>query len=275
MKIILKTNNKKSAMALLFGIKGLSTENNLITIDELNKMDNPNIFISLDKNMFNSDLEFLEETLKELEGKTLGILFYDLSVLSIVKRLNLNINLIWKGDFLTTNYKTCEYYYNEGVSGVVLSNVLTKDEICEISNNTSLDTFVNIFGYQEMALSKRHLISNYFEYINEDNNSNIHNMIERGKEYKTKEEDYGTKMYSDYILNGIKYLNDLKESGVKYIILDSFNIDDKVFDKIVNIYEKALMGNNNLNKLNDEIDKLIGTETGFFDKKTIYKVKRK
>ncbi len=272
MEIILKTKNKKSAFALLFGIKDLAIEENLITINELKEMNIENIFISLNKNMFNSDLSFLEETLIELNKlKVKGVLFYDLAVLSITKRLNLDLNLIWAGDFLTTSYKACEFYEKEGVKGVVLSNVLTKDEIIEIAKKTKLKTFVNIFGYQMMAISKRHFISNYFEFINEDDNNSSHHMIERGKSYNIDEEEYGTKMYSDYVLNGIKYLNEFKEAGVDYIVLNDYNLDEDLFTKVVDIYNKALTSKCD----EEEINKLIKTETGFLDKKTIYKVKKK
>ena len=276
MGIILKTKNKKSAFARLFGIKSLSIEENLITINELKEMNNENIFISLNKNMFNSDLTLLEETLIELNKlKIKGVLFYDLAVLSITKRLNLDLNLIWAGDFLTTSYKSCEFYENEGVKGVVLSNVLTKDEIIEISRKTNLDTFVNIFGYQMMAISKRHFISNYFEFIKEEDNNNFHQMIERDKSYNIDEKDYGTKMYSNYVLNGIKYLKELNDAGVDYIILNDYNIKDEIFIKIVDIYKKALTFNYDLKKLEEETNKFVKTETGFMNKKTIYKVKRK
>ena len=195
-------------------------------------------------------------------------------MLSITKRLNLNLNLIWAADYLTTNYKTCNFYSKEGVKGVLLSNVLTCDEICEISSKVDLNSYVNIFGKQLMAISKRKLISNYFEYIEEEDNNNSHIMIEKDKSYRTIEENYGTKIYSDYVLNGIVYLKKLKDSGIKGIILDDIDIEDETFEKIIEIYKKAL-DSEDLELLEKEINKLIETERGFFDKKTIYKVKRK
>ena len=272
--IILEVN-KKCAPAHLFGIKGLSISDNLISIEEFLKQDNKEAFIALDKNMFNSDLKFLEEVLIKLsKEKIKGVFFYDISVLSIVKRLNLDINLIWAGDFLTTNYKTIDFYKKDGVKGLSISNLLTIDEICEIIEKVQVKTFVNIFGYQLVAVSKRNLISNYFEYIDEEKSNDIHTMIERGKEYKTKEDEYGTKIYSNYILNGIKYLKRLKDSGVDYIILNDFDVDKKIFSKVLSIYEKALDFKDDLDILDKEINSLIETETGFFDKKTIYRVKK-
>lgn len=273
--MIILNVNKKCAPAHLFGIKGLSISDNQISIEDFLNQDNKEVFIALDKNMFNSDLKFLEEVLIKLsKEKIKGVFFYDISVLSIVKRLNLDINLIWAGDFLTTNYKTIDFYKKDGVKGISISNLLTIDEICEIIEKVQVKTFVNIFGYQLVAVSKRNLISNYFEYINEEKNNDIYTMIERGKEYKTKEDEYGTKIYSNYILNGIKYLKKLKDSGVDYIILNDFEIDKKIFSKVLSIYKKALDFKDDLDILDKEINSLIETETGFFDKKTIYRVKK-
>ena len=276
MEIILRSNKQRDAYASLFGIKHLSIDRNLITLEELKEKNYENIFITLDKNMFNSDLFFLEKTLKELDKLNIrGVLFYDLAVLSITKRLDLDLNLIWAGDFLTTNYKTCNYYFKEGVKGVLISNVLTCDEICEISKQVELDTYVNIFGKEMMTISKRHLISNYFEYINEKDQKEKHNMIEKDKSYRITEASYGTKIYSDYVLNGIVYLDRLKQAGVKYIILDDFDIESSIFEKVLNIFNSAIKDCKNLELKEKEIDKLIETKRGFFDKKTIYKVKKK
>ena len=86
---------------------------------------------------------------------------------------NLKTKLIWNQDFLVTNYKTCNFYQKEGVKGAVLSPLLP-EEIEEIKNNTNLELYVNIFGHQLMAVSKRHLLTSYFNYINKENVSNVH-----------------------------------------------------------------------------------------------------
>ena len=282
MKIIYRTNKiKENANAFLFGLKGLSTlekEIDLNELNELNELKDKKIFLSIDKNIFNSDLKYLEQSLKEIDNLNIeGILFYDLAVLSIAKKLNLKTNLIWSQNFLVTNYKTCNFYEKEGVNGALLAPLIPIEDIKEIVNNTKLDIFVPIFGYQMMALSKRHLVSNYFDYIDEENNEEINYMIEKEDKYIIKEEEYGTKIYTKDVLNGIKYINELKKVGVKYIILDNFMIEDEKFDIISSMYERAV--NNNLNdeeliEKENEVKKLIpNSSTSFFDKKTVYKVK--
>lgn len=281
MEIIYKTNKEfKNANAFLFGLKDFSTYEEEITLEDLQSFSNKKVFLSLDKNMFNKDLKSVENTLSKIDNYNVqGILFYDLSVLSIAKRLNIKTPLIWAQSFLVTNYKTCNYYEKEGTSGALISSLITHDEIVEICSNTNFDIFVNGFGYQMMALSKRHLISNYFDYINEQNDKEINYMIEKEDKYPTTEQEIGTKIYTKDVLNSIRYINELKKAGVKYLILDSFMIEDDIFEKVSKLYERAVkeeLKDEELISMEKEIKELIpNSSTMFLDKKTVYKVKRK
>ena len=280
MKILVKptTTNlkkyKKNAEAFLFGIEKLSSyQTKIISVEELTKIVNKykeyEIFVGIDKNLFNRDLPFLEETLKKLnEINIKGIFFYDLAVLYLAKKLNIKIPLIWNQNFLTTNYKTCQFYEKQNVSGVNISVELTTDEIIEIKNNTKLTTFVNIFGYQLMAFSNRKLITNYFKHINKRNNKKNNYMIEKNKSYLIKENTSGTMMLSDYILNGYDELERLK--NIDYIVLNEFMIKNNIFVKILKIFKDKISNN-----INNDVNKIIkNTSDGFFNKKTIYKVKK-
>ncbi len=276
MELIIKNTNMKEGYPL-FGLKDLSINKPTLSLEELKNIKDKNIFISIDKNIFNSDLPYLEKALKLIENLNLkGIFFYDLAVLSLSKRLNLKTKLIWNQDFLVTNYKTCNFYQKEGVKGAVLSP-LTIEEIEEIRNNTNLELYVNIFGHQLMAVSKRHLLTSYFNYINKENNQNIKFMKEKTGTYPVIEEFYGTKFLTKDILNGIRYLNKLKEIKIDYVILDSILIENDTFSKILEYYKEAIykdVTEERLLKMEQEINKIIPTSLEFFAKKTIYKVKK-
>lgn len=276
MELIIKNTNMKEGYPL-FGLKDLSINKPTLSLEELKNIKDKNIFISIDKNIFNSDLPYLEKALKLIENLNLkGIFFYDLAVLSLSKRLNLKTKLIWNQDFLVTNYKTCNFYQKEGVKGAVLSPLLP-EEIEEIRNNTNLELYVNIFGHQLMAVSKRHLLTSYFNYINKENNQNIKFMKEKTGTYPVIEEFYGTKFLTKDILNGIRYLNKLKEIKIDYVILDSILIENDTFSKILEYYKEAIykdVTEERLLKMEQEINKIIPTSLEFFAKKTIYKVKK-
>ena len=97
---------------IIVGIKNLSVNVNLyLTVDEINKLDNSKeIFVALNKNMHNSDLELLEETMKSLKDIS-GILYYDAAVVAIYNELKPSYDLVWSQEHMSTNYNTCNYYY--------------------------------------------------------------------------------------------------------------------------------------------------------------------
>ena len=281
MKIIYKTNkNYRNAKCVLFGLKDLSTYENEITLEELKDIKDKEVFLAIDKNIFNSDLELLENTLKRIDKYNIaGIFFYDLAVLNLAKKYNVKTPLIWNQNFLVTNYKTCNFYQKEGITGAVLSSEITISEVEEIAKNTKLNLFLNIFGYQLMAISKRNLITNYFKYLKLENDKQTNYIIEKNNKYPVIEEKIGTKFYTKDILNGIRYINKLKQANIKYLILDDNLIDQKVFEEVASIYEESIANNltdEQLLEKEEKIKKLLpNTSTLFLDKKTIYKVKRK
>ena len=278
MKILVKPKslniNKKNADAFLFGIKGLSIFNTCtISINKLKKLvqnTDKEIFVSIDKNIFDKDLKYLEKVLVELSNLNIkGLFFYDLSVLYLVKKLNLDIDLIWNQNYLVTNYKTCNYYKEEGIKGAYISSEITLNEIKDIRKNTKLTLFLNVFGYQMMAFSKRKLISSYFKYIKRFNLKKNNYMIEKDIKYPVKETKEGTIFLSNYILNALSLMEDIKKINIDYIVLDEYMIKD--FDKVLDIYRKAL-----IKKVSTkEIDNMFtNTSLGFLEKETIYKVKK-
>ena len=260
---------EKNAQAFLFGLKNFSYTTkinlNINQIKKIKQQTDKEIFIKIDKNIFNKDLEKLKQNLIELDKLNInGIMFYDLSVMSIAKNLNLKTPLIWNQNYFVTNYKTCKYYEKEGIQGAVISSEITKEEILEIRKNTKLTLFVNIFGYQMMAFSKRKLITNYFKYLKKKNLKKKNYIIEKDKKYRIIETQEGTIILSDKILNGIKYKQLFEDNNINYLILDQTMIKDRQFLKILDIIN---------NNKQEEIP-IKNTDELFLNKKTIYKVKK-
>ena len=272
---------EERAYALSFGLEDLSIYETTISLEKLKEIrstyQNKKIYVAIDKNFFNGEIENLKITLKELDKLNLeGIFYYDLAVLNIHKELNLKTPLIWNQNFLTTNYKTCNYYYQKGVKKVVLSAEITIDEIKEIASNTKSELFINVFGYQLMSLSRRKLITNYLKYTGYNKKEDNY-LKKEGKDYLIKENDAGTSIFTNHILNGLTKINELKKINAN-IILDEMNISHDKFMKILEIYTFAI--NNDLTdeeliKKEEEIKSIIpNVSTGFFDIKTMYKVKK-
>lgn len=291
MKLVVKPKNnnlnklkKIKADAFIFGIEGLCVnEPCSVDLKKLkkikNKLHDKEIFVSINLNVFNSDLENLKNTLIIIEDLNIaGIFFYDISLLKLKNDLKLKTPFIWNQNFFVTNYKTLEFYKKLGASGAVISSEITINEIKEIAvNKNKMNLFVNAFGYQMMAFSRRKLISNYFKNYKEKDLIKKHYIKEKENKYRIIEEELGTAILSNKILNTIKEINSFKESGIDYLILNNQEISEKDFLQVLKLYRNAIdfeVSADVLLNYEEEIKDKLNTDTGFLYKKTIYKIKR-
>lgn len=277
--VIPKNNNISDLNNLIVGLKDFSTNYKVsLTLDQIEELSNTKkIMVAINKTMFNNEIKKLEECLIRLSELNIeGVLFYDLSVLSIKNRLDLKLNLIWNQTHMVTNYNTCNYYYDNNVYGAYLSNEITLEEQVEIKNNSKLKIMANIVFRPVIAHSRRNLITNYFKSINEDKKNNSYNIKENitKNNYIIEEDNTGTTIIYGNIINGIKPFYRMLENNFDYVVIDSSNLSDEEFNFSFSIINKII--NNEIDfeesiKLSEE---KLGIDTGFFYKKTIYRVKR-
>ncbi len=238
--------------------------------DLINKYSDVDFYLQLDANFFQDDLKDLKRILRELvKLRIKGILFYDLGLLNIVLEEGLDLPLILNQNYLVNNSSTCNYYESFGVKGIVLPSEITALEMVNIKKKVNVSLYVNLFGYQMMAFSKRKLVKDYFDHIKSFSFKKNHDLLFEGKKYSVMENDNGTVFRSDFILNSFDYLKDLKV--LDYGILDEFNLPHDNFLIVIKTYNDALVNDNydgmELDELFDDLD------SGFLNKKTIYKVK--
>lgn len=211
------------------------------------KKENKEIFIMLNKNIHNNELKNLREQLQEIEKLNInGIIFYDIAIINLKKKLKLKTPLVWNQEHLVTNYATINYWYNKGCEYAYLSSELTKREIEEIKENTKAKIFINVFGHIPMFTSKRHLVNNYSKYFSLKKDIQNTKIYKEGKYYPIIDSKDGTTVFSNYILNIENIIN------ADYLVYNSYLINDITEVLKNNKYEK---------------------ETGFLYKETIYKVK--
>jgi 23S rRNA (adenine2503-C2)-methyltransferase len=168
--------------------------------------------------------------------------------------------------------KACNYYFDKGVEYGILASEITCSEMVEIKKNTSMKLFAFILGYPIMAHSRRRLLTNYYSSQNREYDSTLKKISEHDKEYIVSDNSDGACIYEGDIINGTGYINDLSDSGIEYGIIHGFNIDERLLERLI-LLTKEVLDNNSASSL-EEIKTLIGNNTGFFDKKTIFKVKK-
>ena len=202
----------------------------------------------------NKDLELVRDILPKIkDSKIKKIMFYDLGVFKMCKEMNINKELILSQEHLNASQNSNSFYYKQGIKNSFITSDITYNEILEIKNRTKMNIYFTVYGYLPIFYSRRLLLTNYFKYIKEDMNDNTYFIFNNEKKYMIKEYPYGTIIYSP-LINLINNIEALKE------------IDNLVID---------LSHTNNI----DIIDKFIKNEykentyIGFFDKKTIYKLK--
>ena len=272
-KNIDEINKTKSLVdGFIIGIKDMSVNSNMY-IEDLSILDSidKDIFICLNKNMHNGDLDKLKEILIELNKYNIkGVLYYDIAVLSIYNELDLNYDLVWAQEHLTTNSTTINYWNSFGVNYTYLSSDITEEEIIEISKNTNSKLIVNLFGYLPMFVSKRHIVKNYLEYFKLDDNSSVNYMTKESKTYPIIDNNVGTSVYSANILNGIRTSLNI---DVDYIVLNSFDIELDKFISVIEMFKSV--NKENVFQYEEKINKIFtNVDNGFLNTKTIYKVKK-
>jgi len=270
----------KNSDGIIIGITGLCTNNPFsITFDELKDIikNNPNkdVFVSLNKNFDNDSLVELEKTLVSLENVDCkGILYYDISIVNIKKRLGLKKPLVWAQEHFTTNYNSVNYWYQFGALYALLSSEITLEEIVNINTDSKAELIVPIFGYLPMMVSKRRVVTNYLKTFDIKSNSSLHYLIMDSEKYPIIDNEDGSYIFSSKILNGLEQMDILIEENISYVTLNGFNITDESFKKVINMYVNFDV--NNIDEYNKELEKLFenNINQGFLFKETIYKVKK-
>ena len=266
------TKTKPLVDGFIIGIKDMCVNMNYCIEDLsiLSSLCDKEIFIALNKNLHNNDLECVKELLLELNNYNIkGVLYADVGLLNIARSLNLNYDLVWSKEHASTNVNTINYWNKEGAKYAYVSSDITEEEIINISKNSKSKLLVNMFGYLPMFVSKRHIVKNYLEYFNLSDNSNINYIEKENKIYPIIDNNIGTVCYSNNILNGINsYLN----INVEYIVLNSLLIDLDSFIIVINCFKNV--NTDNIGEMNKKIESLFSNiDTAFLNRKTIYKVK--
>ena len=285
MKLLVKVNNKELDNYLEFtnsfiiGLKDFSVnyyEADVLEIEKLlEKYKDIELFVAINKNIFNRDLELLKQNLIKLNSlKIKGILFYDLSILKLVNDLHLDISLCLNQTHMVTNYNICNYYYDKGVKYAHLATEITLDEMKEISLKSDISLMAYFIGHVIISHSKRKLVSNFYQFTKKEKFDKLTIIKEKNKDnkYYIEENNIGTNILTYDILNGSRAFLELKDY-LEYGVLDNYLIDDSIFLSVLKLYKDKLD-----KKISDadflaNVNKLIGNYEGFFFKKTIYKVK--
>ena len=238
------------------------------------------LFISINKNIMNEEIDSLKDILIKLDELNVkGIFFYDSALIRLMKKLKLNVCLVWAQTHMVTNYNSCNYYYDNGVEYAMLSKELRLDEVKEIISKARTKSIIELITKPSIAFSKRHLVTNYYTNVNEEvKDEVVVNEKISDTNLIVRENEDGSTFIKNSILNGFVILDELMDTNLSYILIKEDYIDHDLFIKIITNLMYYLSNYKNMNTLEkDEFIKkqedLLGNDTGFFFRKMIYKVK--
>lgn len=241
---------EKLKMAIIYGADavylggeqfGLRKASKNFTIDEIKEgiefahSRRKKIYITMNIVPHNEDLEGLEDYSTELyELNVDGVIVSDPGVFSVINRTVPNLPIHLSTQASVTNYETIMFWYNLGISRIVLARELSFKEIKEIISKVPKDLEIETFVHGAMCISYsgRCLLSNYM--IGRDANMGDcahacrwkYNLVEEkrpGEYFPIFEDEEGTFIFNSKDLAMIEYIPELINSGIK-----SFKIEGRV-----------------------------------------------
>jgi len=120
------------------------------------------VYLTLNIVFHNEDTEGVLDYIGEVVDCGIdAFIVSDPFIISYIKKNYPNVEVHLSTQNSTTNYKSVEYFKDEGIDRVVLARELSKDEIKEIIEKTHVDTEIFIHGAMCTCVSGRCALSNY------------------------------------------------------------------------------------------------------------------
>ncbi|NDI33957.1 peptidase U32 family protein [Chengkuizengella sediminis] len=127
------------------------------------------IYVAVNNIFNNAQMETLPSYLRALHDYQVdAIVFGDPAIISVLKQLNIKMNLHWNTEMTSTNYVTANYWGTKGATRMTLARELNLEEIQEISDKLKLETQIQIHGITNIYHSKRELVKSYMGHINNE-----------------------------------------------------------------------------------------------------------
>lgn len=265
--------NEKYANRLVYSFSTIEITEASNIIKSLQK----ELYISLNSIVHNSDLEDMNTFLtfvKELDVD--GIIFCDLGVYMLAKKLGIESKLVYNPETLNTNYYDTHFWNRKNIKGLTISKEITLDDINEICDKKKTEVSIIGHGHLNMFHSRRPLIENFFKYTKEDydkfiNNRNLKIVEEiRNEEYPIFQDLHGTHIFREKALESYQEINILSRC-IDVFIIDGIFKDTNYLLETVGNY-KALLQLEDPTPKAKIFSKIYEKDhdSGFLYKKTVY-----
>ncbi len=229
------------------------------------------LFVVMNAMIFNQDLKEVEKILKTLETYHFdGIFFYDWAIYKIHLQNQLKTPLVWNQTYMVTNQATANFLYEKGISYGVLSSEITKDEIKNITESP-MKFFMYLVGFLPVGLSRRKLLTHFYKTLGKNGKKKL--LVREDSTHMPflfHETLQGTSILYGKCFNAAPFYKELSSMSIAYGILKQDYLEKSIFLKVLSFYANE----KDLEELIVETGNLIGRNTGFLARKTVFKVKK-
>lgn len=234
------------------------------------------VYISANMIVHHSDLEKIESFLGEMKKLEVdGIIFGDLAVYQIAKRLEIQHLLIYNPETLNTNYFDPIFWDKKGIKGLTISKEITLDDIKKIAEKSTIEISIIGHGHLNMFHSRRPLIENFFKYNKDSFEQYIENrnlkLVEeiRDEAYPIFQDIHGTHIFRDKALESYQEIITLSKI-IDVFIVDGIFKDTNYMIETMKNYQLILQNNDPLQATNISKHYESDHDSGFLYKKTVY-----
>ncbi len=232
--------------AICLGVEGLSIRaNQYLSIEELKQYKQEaekhhmRVYVNALKLFMEDEMDIVEQRLSDLMNLHIdGLYFADEGILYLCKELGWSGELIYQPETLITNAQDVAFYRSQGVTSVSLAHELSLNEISKIALQQS-KVEVLVSGYYSILYSRRKLVSNYLNFIENETDKRQFKLIEQTREDEMfiVEDANGTHIFSEQPMQSGTVLETLKEMGIQRYRIDNIFMDDQWTIEEVQAYQ--------------------------------------
>ncbi|NCB33208.1 MAG: hypothetical protein EOM64_04920 [Erysipelotrichia bacterium] len=180
--------------------------------------------ILMNRLLFPEEMEIAEQYIKEMSSMNLKhIYFSDPAVIRLAEQHGLVSKLIYKPDTLLTSPEDAVWWLNRKIDGVAVSPLLTLEEARAIAT-VKRNCIFTIHGRLMMSVSRRKLLSAYMESKGIEQQTCFENItiqeINRSEHLPVYENEHGTLIETDYVLQSFGIVDELVRSGAYMFLVE-------------------------------------------------------
>jgi len=235
------------ADAVYFGLKEFSMRQNAgnFTIKDLNQIEQickpkkVKRYLTLNTIIYDSELEEVEEIIKQVKGKVDAIICWDLAVVELCRKYKIPFFISTQAS--VSNTEATNFYKKLGAKRIILARELNLRQIKEISKIIDVEIFCH--GAMCVSISGRCFTSQFLFNKSANRGECLHpcrrTYIVRDDEGNELRLD-NSKILSAKDLCTLPFIEKMKQAGIKAFKIEGRNRDARYVDVTVRIYRKAL-----------------------------------